>query len=280
MARRVSELGPCSISACLVVRNEEAVIDRCLQSLEGVVDEIVLVHSGPCEDRTLEISARHGCRIFDGELGHAERNTPLAYEQARGEWLLNLDADEFLSPELARALQGLTRAPDVNGYAFLWRAWNGSRYVTEGGPYKLVLFRRDKTSMVGLVHLPERVEGRVEEVPLQLEHRPLHGPFALRTFAGKWRRTARMQAREYTSDIGSVPTFNCPGGLRWSRRRLVVNRLSPILIIPAGLHSFFHVLRAERHHLRLLENLRYAAMMGLYRSLVTAYVARFVYLRR
>ena len=55
----MSELGPGSISACIVARNEEALIDRCLDSLDGVVDEVVLVHSGPCEDRTIEIA--HTC---------------------------------------------------------------------------------------------------------------------------------------------------------------------------------------------------------------------------
>jgi glycosyltransferase involved in cell wall biosynthesis len=277
----VSELGPDSISACIVARNEEAIIERCLDSLEGAVDETILVHSGPCEDRTLEIAEARGCRIFTApDGGHGERNTPVAYERARGEWLLNIDADEYLSPELRLRLPELARDPGVDGYAFLWRTWNGRRYITEGGPYKLVLFRRQKTRMVGLIHAPERVNGRVVEVPLQLEHRPPADPFALRTLFGKWRRTALIQAREYTSELNGVPRFNYPADLRWSRRRRIANRLSPLLIIPAGLHTFLYVLRAERHHLRPLENLHYAALMGLYRSLVTAYVAKLVYLAR
>lgn len=277
----MSELGPGSISACIVVRNEEGVIERCLDSLEGAVDEIVLIHDGPCDDRTLEIAALRGCRVFEADHGgHGEHHTPLAYERAKGEWLLNIDADEFLSPELSKRLRDLVTDPTVDGYAFLWRAWNGRRYVTEGGPYKLVLFRRGKTHMVGLRHAIERVDGRVVEMPLQLEHRPPTDPFAMRTLLGKWRRTALSQAHEYTSELNEVPRFNYPDDLRWSRRRRIANRLSPLLIVPAGIHTFFYVLRAERHHLRPLENLHYAALMGLYRSLVTAYVARLVYLSR
>jgi hypothetical protein len=254
-------------------------IDRCLDSLEGVVDEVVLMHSGPCEDQTIEIAERRGCRVFQAEdAGHGERNTPLAYQNARGEWLLNVDADEFLSGELRRRLRDLTLDETVDGYAFVWRAWNGTRYVTRGGPYKMVLFRRAKTRMVGLIHQPERIEGRIAEVPLELEHRPPADPFALRTLRTKWRRTALIQAREYTSELNGVPRFNYPKDLRWSRRRRIVNRLSPLLILPAGLHTFLYVLRAERHHLTPVENLRYASLMGLYRSLVTAYVARLVYL--
>ena len=47
-----------SVSACLVVRNEGKMIDRCLRSLAAVADEIVLVHDGECEDDTLEIGAQ------------------------------------------------------------------------------------------------------------------------------------------------------------------------------------------------------------------------------
>ena len=55
-------LGPGTISACVVAHNEEAVIERCLASLDGVVDEIIFVHDGECRDRSLEIAERHGAR--------------------------------------------------------------------------------------------------------------------------------------------------------------------------------------------------------------------------
>jgi glycosyltransferase involved in cell wall biosynthesis len=276
----VSGLPAGSISACLVVRNEEAVIERCLESVDGVVDEIVLVHSGSCEDRTLEIATRFGCRIFEGpDRGFGEHNRPLAYERARGEWLLHLDADEFLSPELRARLRDLTRDPEVDGYAFIWPVWDGRRYRTAEGPYKTILFRRARTRMVGLIHGMEQVEGRVREVPLRLEHRPAY-PFAVRTMATKWRHYARIQARQYTSDLSDVRCFNCPGELRWTRRRRIANLLSPLLVLPAALHSFAFILRTERRHLGLRENLRYAAISALSRAMVTAYVARFVYLGR
>jgi Glycosyltransferases involved in cell wall biogenesis len=52
------------ISACIVVYNEEKVIKRCLDSIKNVVDEIILVHDGPCKDRTLEIAKRYTNKIF------------------------------------------------------------------------------------------------------------------------------------------------------------------------------------------------------------------------
>lgn len=271
----MSDLGPGSISACLVVRNEEALIERCLRSLEGVVDEIVLVHSGPCGDRTLAIAERFGCRVFTGpDGGHGEHNTPLAYSMARGEWLLNVDADEFLSAGLRARLRELVSTPGVNGYAFIWPVWDGRRYLTRSGPYKLVLFRRSATRMVGLIHAPEQVEGDLREVPLVLEHQPAYDPYSLATVMTKWRRWARVQAREYLGDLGSVPTFGHPRPLRWSRRRRLQNALAPLLVLPAALHTFGYVIRTERRHLHGVQLARYAAFAALYRAMVTAYVVR------
>ena len=42
-----------TISACLVVHNEEKLIGRCLESIKNLVDEIIVVHDGPCQDKTL-----------------------------------------------------------------------------------------------------------------------------------------------------------------------------------------------------------------------------------
>jgi hypothetical protein len=134
--------------------------------------------------------------------------------------------------------------------------------------------------MIGLIHAQPRVEGPVREVPLVLEHRPSEDPFTLRTLATKWRRYARVQARQYTSDLDGIPRFNYPGELRWSRRRRIANRLSPLWVLPAALHTFVFILRTERRHLNPLENLRYAALSAVSRALVTAYVAQFVYLDR
>ena len=270
------------ISACIVARNEEATIERCLESLRDVADEIVLVHDGPCADRTLEIAARFGCRITVAPMyGHSEHHTPLAYEQARGEWLLGIDADEFLSDELRkglRALVGEADREDVNGYAFFWPHWNGERYVSERGPFKLACFRRRATRLVGVIHSQERVDGRVRRIALRLDHRP-HGPRRrMSIILAHWRRRARLHARELLRDLNEIPRFNYAGRVQWSRRREWINRWSPLLIIPAGLQTFLRVFVALHRELGLTEGLRFALLEGIYRAMVTAYVARYRYL--
>ncbi|HEY3959502.1 MAG TPA: glycosyltransferase [Solirubrobacteraceae bacterium] len=271
-------LAPGSVSACLVVRNEEAVIERCLASLEGVVDEIVLVHDGACEDRTLEIAAAHGCRIFVRPLvGHAEVATVFAFEQARGEWILSLDGDEFLSGPLHAELRALVADEAVNGYEVLWRMWDGTRYITENGPYKLSLFRRARVHVLGMIHAVERVDAPVRRVQLQLEHRPLYNNYALRTVLTKHRRWARINAREFLGELSALPSFNWDGPVAWPPRRRVLNRLSPLLVLPYLPVVFALSFIRERSYYGLRENARMAFGQAVYGALVQLYVAKYLY---
>jgi hypothetical protein len=82
------------VSAVLIVRDEEAVLEDCLRSLAGVVDEIVVVDTGS-KDSSPEIARRHGARVSHHEWhdNFAEaRNVSL--DRATGKWLLYIDADE------------------------------------------------------------------------------------------------------------------------------------------------------------------------------------------
>jgi glycosyltransferase involved in cell wall biosynthesis len=267
------------ISACVVVRNEERLIGRCLSSLADLVEEIVLVHDGECEDRTLEIAATYGCRIFVRPLvGHAEVATVFAFEQARGEWILSLDADEFLSEPLRAELRALVADEDVNGYEVLWRMWDGERYITENGPYKLSLFRRARVHVLGTIHAVERVDPPVRRVQLQLEHRPLYNNYALRTVLTKHRRWARINAREFLGELSALPSFNWDGPVAWPPRRRILNRLSPLLILPYLPAVFATSFMRERGYYGLRENLRMAFGQAVYGALVQLYVAKYLYL--
>jgi glycosyltransferase involved in cell wall biosynthesis len=268
-------LGAESISACLVVRDEADAIERCLTSLDGVVDEIIVVHDGPCHDATLQISARRGCRVFvRPAYGHCDHHLPYAYEQARGEWLLTIDADEFLSSELRSSLRALVASTDVDRYELLWKVWDGRRYVTERAPFKPVLSRRRALRMAGILHSKGEVDGAVRRVPLHLEHRPRSPGFSWHLVQTVWRPRVRLQAREYLSDLNAAPRFNYPGTLRWTRRREWTNRWAWLLIVPAAGHTFWFCMRDLSSDLGLWRRLRFAFQEALYRGLLTAYVAK------
>jgi glycosyltransferase involved in cell wall biosynthesis len=105
------------LSAVIITLNEENNLPRCLTSLRDLASEIVIIDSGST-DRTREIAAEYGARFeFQPWLGHvAQKNTALS--RASETWALCVDADEEVSPELARSIRQLfaRRAPEFNGY--------------------------------------------------------------------------------------------------------------------------------------------------------------------
>lgn len=91
------------LSACLIVKNEEDMLRRCLQSLQGEVDEIVIVDTGST-DTTKEIAKEFTEKVYDFKWIDdfaAARNAAASY--ATGEWILAIDADECVDLENLKA---------------------------------------------------------------------------------------------------------------------------------------------------------------------------------
>jgi len=109
---------PHRLSVCLIARNEEAVLGRCLQSVRAVADQIVVIDTGST-DRTVEIAQQHGAQI-----GHfswcddfaAARNESL--KQASGEWVLWMDADDYLLPADQEKVARLKAQAPHNAFYF------------------------------------------------------------------------------------------------------------------------------------------------------------------
>jgi tetratricopeptide (TPR) repeat protein len=104
------------LSACLIVRDEEDHLERCLRSLRGVVDEIVVVDTGS-QDASKLIAERHDAVISDFvwcDDFSAARNAAL--ELATGNWILWIDADEELVPESLAAIHRAIVRPQFGGF--------------------------------------------------------------------------------------------------------------------------------------------------------------------
>ncbi len=117
-----------TLSACLIVKNEEKLLEGCLESIKDIVDEIIVVDTGS-NDGTIEIAKKYGARIFDypwdGSFANA-RNYSI--RQAACDWILLPDADErFIAEDKDKLFQFL-RNEELDGAFFT--IYN---YVGEGG---------------------------------------------------------------------------------------------------------------------------------------------------
>ncbi len=104
------------ISLCMIAKDEEAFIEDCLKSVQGLVDEIVLVDTGST-DGTVEIARRYGAKV----VHHAWRDDfsdarNVSLQHATGDWILWLDADERLDSSSAEAIRNAIQDPQFAGY--------------------------------------------------------------------------------------------------------------------------------------------------------------------
>jgi glycosyltransferase involved in cell wall biosynthesis len=121
------------LSAVLITRNAANVLDTCLESL-AFVDEIVVVDSAS-SDGTIEIAARHGARVVQKEWLGFGRQKQFAVEQAAHDWVLCLDADERVSPELAASIAAAVVAPVSPVYRMARRNRFLGRWLSHGEGY-------------------------------------------------------------------------------------------------------------------------------------------------
>ena len=121
------------LSAVLITRNAANVLDPCLESL-AFVDDIVIVDSGST-DRTAEIAREHGARMVQKEWLGFGRQKQFAVEQAKHDWVLCVDADERVSPELATSIEMALAAPVSPVYRMPRRNRFLGRWLAHGEGY-------------------------------------------------------------------------------------------------------------------------------------------------
>lgn len=162
------------ISAVIITLNEERRLPRALESL-SVADEVLVVDCGSA-DRTVEIAEARGARVVSHPWEGYSRQKNFAASQARYPWILSLDADEALSPELAAELRKLQQegAGDAAGFRFPRLARFQGRWIRHSGWYpdcKLRLYDRRRGGWGGdYVHERVEVDGPVRTLRGDLYH--------------------------------------------------------------------------------------------------------------
>ena len=154
------------LSAVVTCKNEEEVIADCLEGVKWA-DEIFVVDSGST-DKTVEIARSYGARVEFHEYVDQSHQSNWAIERASHEWIIFLDADERLSPELAeeiRSLRAKEDGPDVDGYVIYRKTLFFGKVVRRCGWSRdrvTRLFKRDKTRYPDeRIHVDAHVDGKV-----------------------------------------------------------------------------------------------------------------------
>ena len=119
--------GPLPLSLCVITRDAAAQLDDCLASVP-FAGEIVVVDSGSRDD-TVEIARRRGARVIDHAWPGFGAQKNFAVAQARHDWVLCLDADERLTPELAGAIRAALAAGDDPGGAAAYAMARRNRFL-------------------------------------------------------------------------------------------------------------------------------------------------------
>jgi glycosyltransferase involved in cell wall biosynthesis len=185
------------ISAVLITRNEEAALPACLDSLRWV-DEIVVLDTAS-SDRTQEIARAAGATVIDSSDWPGfgpQKNRVLGH--ATGDWVLSIDADERVTPELAQEIGRIVRTAGAdNGYAIPRLSSYCGRYMRHSGwwpDHVTRLFRRGKARFSDdLVHERLIVDGRVGRLQGML----LHESFgSLEQVLDKVNRYSTLSARQ------------------------------------------------------------------------------------
>ncbi len=162
-----------ALTAILIAYNEELDLPRALASLQGIADEIVLVDSGST-DRTCEIARQAGARVFSRKLDSFAEQKNYATSLSTNDWLLSMDCDQELSPELRSSLAAWKQqAPDKNAYEMAQLSNYLGGWIRHSGwypEYKTLLFRRDKGKFAGAVHERVQSEPPTGRLPGQMFH--------------------------------------------------------------------------------------------------------------
>lgn len=92
------------LSVTIITLNEEKYLPRCLESIKNLADEIILVDSGST-DKTVSIAKEFNAHIYIRKFDTYAQQKNFAAQKASGEWILSLDADEVVSPELKQIIK-------------------------------------------------------------------------------------------------------------------------------------------------------------------------------
>ncbi|WP_420833106.1 glycosyltransferase [Shimazuella soli] len=163
-----------TISLCMIVKNEEDVLERCLTSIQAIVDEIIIVDTGST-DRTKEIAEKFGAKIYEFEWiddFSAARN--YAFSLATREYILWLDADDFLKENDQVSLLSLKKTldPGIDSVTMHYHlSFDEEGNVTHSLRRNRLVRRACNFRWIGFVHEYLEVGGHISHSDIAITHK-------------------------------------------------------------------------------------------------------------
>ncbi len=165
------------LSLCMIVKNEEDNLERCLKSVYDVVDEIIIVDTGST-DKTVEIAKKFGATVFYYKWNNdfsAARNFSL--DKAKGDWILLMDADDVLDENGKKMIKVLLKDDKIDAYLFETISYVGDEEGSDAlsNLNVRIIKNKDEYRFIGAIHEQILISilnhgGNVTEVPIKVYH--------------------------------------------------------------------------------------------------------------
>jgi glycosyltransferase involved in cell wall biosynthesis len=188
------------ISVAIIARNEEKQIRECLESVKWA-DEIIVLDD-ESSDNTVKIAKEYTDKVFKRKLDIEGRHRNFAYSKATHEWVLSIDCDERVTPELADEIRStLASNPQHNAFSIPIKAFMGKHWIRYAGYYparKLRLFKKDKFKYEeAKVHPRAILEGTCGQLNGDIVHYSYQNFFDV---INKLNRDTNLEAEKWITD--------------------------------------------------------------------------------
>jgi len=157
-----------TLSVIMPTYNEEAYVEAALRSVQ-FADEIIVVDSFST-DKTTEIAKKFTTKILEREFDNFSNQKNFALEQATGDWILFLDADERITYPLQLEIKAAIQRGKHNGYKLNFPHFFMNRFLYHHSSSVLRLVKREGTKYTGLVHEKLQVSGTIGKLKNPVLH--------------------------------------------------------------------------------------------------------------
>ncbi|UCB57626.1 MAG: glycosyltransferase family 2 protein [Candidatus Omnitrophota bacterium] len=193
------------LSVVIITKDEEERLARCLESVRWA-DEIVVVDD-LSTDRTAEICRQFGAKVISHKSeGNFDRQRNIGIDNANGEWILQMDADEVVSEELKEEIKrAIASDGGFAAYKIKRKNFFLGHFLQYGGwfLYYIKLFRKHKARYVGRsVHETLRVDGEIGQMSEPIKHFPFS---SIEQFIERQNFYSSVEARLMYEDKGRLP---------------------------------------------------------------------------